>query len=87
MNFSDFVFQDWLTIVVIIAQAGVIYYRLKKVEEATEKIADLITEMAVMKNSLKNHQKDFEKFSHRTDILIQKLDDRVSGIEVHAFRH
>lgn len=85
MNFLEISLDDWLTIVLIIAQAGIVYYRLKRVEEKAERFNDLIVEFAVHKNSLEHHRNEFEKQSVRVERIIQKLDDRVSGIESHAY--
>lgn len=85
MEFTYLSFNDWITVFVLIAQAGIVYYRLKKVEQRTEKLNDLIIDFAVQKNSLENHRNEFEKQSVRIESIIQKLDDRVSGIESHAY--
>ncbi len=86
MNIFDIAFNDWITISVIIAQAGVMYYRLKKVEQRTDCLNDLITEFAVYKNSLENYRHDAEKQSSRTEIILQRLDSRLSSIETHALK-
>ncbi len=85
MTFNDLSYNDWMTLIVLIAQAGILYYRLKKVEQRTEYFHDLVIEFAVTKNSLELHRQEFEKQSARIDTIIQKLDDRVAGIESHAF--
>lgn len=86
MNLLDFSLNDWITIILIIAQAGIVYYRLKKVEEQTEVINNLVVEFAVYKTSLKHHHDEFEKQSIRIDRIVQRLDDRVKNIETHAYQ-
>lgn len=85
MNILDFQLNDWITISVIIAQAGVMYYRLKKVEQRTDCLNNLIIEFAVYKNSLEYHRIEVEKNNTRIESVLEKLDDRLSGIEAHAF--
>jgi hypothetical protein len=84
MEFFEFSLNDWLTLGLIIAQAGIVYYRLTKVEEKAERFNELIIEFAVQKNSLKHHRDDYEKQSFRIERIIQKLEDRVAGIETQA---
>lgn len=86
MTLFDFSLDDGITIFLIIAQAGILYYRLKKVEEQTAIINDLIVEFAVHKTSLKHHRNEFEKQSIRIDKIIQRLDDRILNIESHAYQ-
>lgn len=85
MEFSDLNLNNVITIIVLIAQAGIVYYRLKKVEQTTERFNELFVEFAVHKNSLKHHRQEFEKQSLRIENVIQKLDERLSGIEAHAY--
>lgn len=85
MDLSQFSINDFITITVLIAQAGIVYYRLKRVEEKAEKFNDLVIKFAVHKNSLDHHRSEFEKQSIRIERIIQKLDERVSGIESHAY--
>lgn len=85
MNILDFTFNDGITIFLIIAQAGILYYRLKKVEEQTAVINDLVVEFAVHKTSLKYHRNEFEKQSIRIDKITQRLDDRISHVESCAY--
>ena len=84
MEVSQFSLNDWITIIVIIAQAGIVYYRLKKVEQMTEQFHDLLIEFAVHKNSLKHYREQYDKQSMRIENIVQKLHDRVSHIEVKA---
>ena len=85
MDLTEFSLNDLITITVIIAQAGIVYYRLKKVEQKTDQFNELVIKLAVYKNSLENYRNEFEKQSIRIENIIQKLDDRVSGIESHAY--
>lgn len=85
MNFHYLSFDEWITIILIIAQAGVLYYRLKKVEQKTEEFNSLFVEFAVHKNSFKHLKYEFEKQSLRIEKIIQRLDDRLLSIETHAF--
>ena len=84
MNLIELSLNDWFTVIVIIAQAGIVYDRLKKVEQKTERFDDLVVELAVCKNSLENHRNEFEKQSVRIEKAVQKLDDRLLGIETRA---
>jgi hypothetical protein len=77
---------DWVTIVIIIAQAGVMYYRLKKVEQRTDLFNELMIEFAVHKKTLELHREESEKQSSRTEIILQRLDTRLSSIETQALR-
>lgn len=86
MNIIDFQLDDWITISLIIAQAGIMYYRLKKVEQRTDCLNNLVIEFAVYKNSLENYRQDTEKQSNRTEIILQRLDSRLSSIETHALK-
>lgn len=86
MNILDIAINDWITISIIIAQAGVMYYRLKKVEQRTDCLNELIVEFAVQKNSLDHHRREAEKQSSRTEIILQRLDNRLSSIETHALK-
>lgn len=85
MDFSQFTLNDIVTMTVIIAQAGVVYYRLKKVEQKTEQFNDLLIEFAVHKNSLKHYSEQHDKQSIRIENIVQKLHDRISGIEIKTF--
>jgi len=85
MNVSDIAFNDLITISIIIAQAGILYYRLKKVEARAEKFNDLIVEFAVHKNTLEHHRIEAEKNSNRIEVTLEKMEGRLSGIEDHAF--
>lgn len=85
MNFNQFSLDDWVTVILIIAQAGVVYYRLKKVEQKTDQFNSLLIEFAVHKNSFKNLKYEFEKQSLRIENIIQRLDDRLLGIEAYAY--
>lgn len=85
MDLSDYSLNEWITIVVLIAQAGIVYYRLKKMEQRTERFNDLVIEFAVYKNSFEHHRQEFDKHSNRIETIVQKLDDRVAGIEAHAY--
>ncbi len=84
MNLSEFSLNDWITIIVIIAQGGIVYYRLKKVEQMAEQFNNLLIEFAVHKNSLKHYREQYDKQSNRIEDIVQKLHDRVSHIEVKA---
>ena len=84
MNLDQLTFNDWMTLIVIIAQAGIVYYRLKRVERKAEKINKLIVEFAIQKNTFEHHQSDFDKEQKRMEKNLNKLDDRISGIELHA---
>lgn len=84
MNFNQFSLDDWVTVILIIAQAGVVYYRLKKVEQKTEEFNKLLVDFAVHKNSFKHLKHEFEKQSMRIENIIQRLDDRLLGIEAYA---
>lgn len=86
MTFEMFSLQDWLTIILLIAQAGIVYHRLKKVEEVTEKFIELTLTFAVLKNTVEHHKKEFESFSRRTERTFQKMDERLSGIESHTLK-
>ena len=85
MTFNSISLNEWITIILLIAQAGVIYYRLKKVEQTTDRFNEIFIEFAVHKNSLQNHINDFEKHAVRVETVIDKLDTRISGIESHAY--
>jgi division protein CdvB (Snf7/Vps24/ESCRT-III family) len=85
MELSQFSLNDLITITIIIAQAGIVYYRLKKVEQKTEQFNSLLIEFAVHKTSLKHHKYEFDKQTSRIENVIQRLDDRLSGIEIHAY--
>lgn len=85
MNFTQFSLDDWVTFTLIIAQAGVVYYRLKKVEQKTEEFNSLLIEFAVHKNSFKHLKYEFEKQSMRIESIIQRLDNRLLRIETYAF--
>ncbi len=84
MDFHQFSLDDWVTVILIIAQAGIIYYRLKKVEQQTEEFNSLFIEFAVHKNSFKHLKHEFEKQSLRIETIIQRLDNRLLGIETYA---
>ena len=84
MNLSEFSLNDWITIIIIVAQAGIVYYRLKKVEQITEQFNDLLIEFAVHKNSLHHYREQYDKQSMRIENIVQKLHDRISNIEVKA---
>ena len=84
MEVSQFSINDWITVIVIIAQAGVVYYRLKKIEQKTEEFNDLLVEFAVHKNSLKHYREQHDKQSNRIENIVQKLHDRISNIEIKA---
>lgn len=86
MTIFDIALNDWMTIVIIVAQAGILYYRLKRVEQRAEKFNDLIVEFAVHKNSLEHHRIEVEKNNIRIENVLEKMDDRLSGIEAHAFK-
>lgn len=86
MNILDIAFNDLITIVIIIAQAGILYYRLKRVESRAEKFNDLIVEFAVHKNTLEHHRIEAEKNNNRIEVVLEKMDDRLSGIEHSAFK-
>lgn len=86
MNILEFQLNDWITICVLIAQAGVMYYRLKKVEQRTDCFNSLVIEFAVYKNALENYRQNFEKQSSRTEVILQRLDSRLSSIETHALK-
>lgn len=86
MDFTALSLNDLITITVIIAQAGVVYYRLKKVEQRAEHFNDLIIEFAVHKNLLKYHRNEFEKQSARIERIIQRLEDRLLSIESRAYK-
>jgi len=85
MNIFDIALNDLITITIIIAQAGILYYRLKRVENRAEKFNDLIIEFAVHKNTLEHHRIEAEKNNNRIELILEKMDDRLSGIEAHAF--
>lgn len=85
MELPHFDLNEWITIILIITQAGVVYYRLKKVEQSTERFNDLLVEFAVYKNDLENHKLEFEKHTVRIENVIDKIDSRISGIESHAY--
>lgn len=86
MLLTEFSLNDVITITVIIAQAGIVYYRLKKVEQMTDRFNDIIIEFAVYKNSLEHHRHEFEKQSSRFETILNKMDKRISGIETHAYQ-
>ena len=85
MDLSQISINEWITIILIIAQGGVTYYRLKKVEQSTERFNELFIEFAVHKNAFKNHVRHFEKQSAHVENIIEKLDSRIAGIESHAY--
>jgi hypothetical protein len=85
MEITDISINQWITMILIIAQGGIVYYRLKKVEQSTERFNDLFIEFAVHKNTFKNHLRHFEKQSIRVENVIEKLDNRISGIEAQAY--
>jgi hypothetical protein len=86
MEILNIALTDWVTIVIIIAQAGVMYYRLKKVEQRTDLFNELMIEFAVHKKTLELHREESEKQSSRTEIILQRLDTRLSSIETQALR-
>ena len=86
MTLADFSIQDWITIILLIAQAGIVYYRLKKVEQVAEKFTDVTIAFAVLKNSFETHQKEFEKFAVKTDQSIQHIDQRMHSIELRTHK-
>lgn len=85
MDFSIFNLNEWITVIVIIAQAGIVYYRLKKVEQSTERFNELFIEFAVHKTELEHHKQEFAKHTARIENVIDKIDSRISGIESHAY--
>lgn len=84
MDFTHISLNDLMTISIIVAQAGIVYYRLKKVEQKTEILNDLLIELAVHKTSLGHYHDQYEKHSSRIECLVQKLHDRISMIESKA---
>ncbi len=85
MNYTDFSINDFITIAVLIAQAGILYYRLKKVEQKTDQFNDLIIEFAIQKTTFKHHKIETDRQVVRIENVLQRLDDRLSGIETHAY--
>lgn len=85
MDLSHFSVNDLITIIVLIAQAGIVYYRLKKVEQSAEKLNELFIAFAVHENKFQNHVHNFEKNSIRVDNNIERLDNRLSGVENQAY--
>ncbi len=85
MDFTQISLNDLITISIIIAQAGIVYYRLKKVEQKTDILNDLLIELAVHKTSLNHYRDQYEKQSSRIEGLVQKLHDRISSVESKAF--
>lgn len=85
MEFYNLSLNDIVTIIIIIAQGGIMYYRLKKVEQSTDRFNDLFIEFAVHKNAFQNHIHHFEKQSSRAEKIIDKLDKRIANIESHAY--
>ncbi len=85
MELPYFDLNEWITIILIIAQAGIVYYRLKRVEQKTENFNQLFIEFAVHRNDLENHKQEFEKHTVRIENVIDKIDSRISGIESHAY--
>ena len=85
MQLTDFTFNEWTTFLILIAQAGITYYRLKKVEQSTERFHDLFVDFAVHKNAFKNHMRQFEKQSVHVENIIERLDKRIAGIEVQTY--
>lgn len=85
MTMTEISLNDLITICLIIAQAGVVYYRVKKVEQRMEELNNLLVEFAVHKNSLKHYRDQYEKQSTSIEFLVQKLHDRISGLESKAF--
>ena len=86
MNILDLQLNDLITIAVLIAQAGILVYRMKKVEQRTDCLHDLIVEFAVIKNNVENYKEQTEKQISRTEIILQRLDSRLSSIESHALK-
>ena len=86
MNIENISINEWITMILVIAQGGIVYYRLKKVEQSTERFNDLFIEFAVHKNAFQNHIRHFEKQSIRVENVIEKLDSRISGIETQAYK-
>lgn len=85
MELPHFNLNEWITIIVIIAQAGIVYYRLKRVEQSTERFNELFIEFAVHKTELEHHKQEFEKHTTRIENVIDKIDNRLSGMESHAY--
>ena len=85
MELESLSFNNLITIIVIIAQAGIVYYRLKKVEQSAEKLNELFIAFAVHENKFQNHLQHFEKNSMRVDNNIERLDNRISGVENQAY--
>lgn len=86
MQMTDFSINEWLTILVVIAQAGVTYYRLKRVEQSTERFHDLFTEFAVYKNAFNNHMRQFEKQSTHVEKIIERLENKISCVEAQTYK-
>jgi len=87
MQFFDIALHDWATLCAIIGQAAILFYRMKKVEQRTDCFSDLMIEFAVQKKSLELHREEVEKQSSRTEIILQRLDSRLSLIESHALKN